>query len=80
MGFLDDLPELNDDRPRRRPGPPPGPPECVPFVRVRCPACGSADCPVYNSNSVPVRYHKCNACGRLFKSIETNYHPGDPDV
>ena len=78
-GFLDDLPELCDG-PRPRRSRPQRPGDCVPWVRVRCPACGSADCPVYNSNSVPVRYHRCNGCGRLFKSIETNYRAGDPDA
>ena len=48
-------------------------PDFVPFVRVYCPTCGSVHCPIYNSNHVPVRYHRCQDCGRTFKSVEVNY-------
>ncbi len=84
MGFLDDLPDLGLPRPQRRQR---ARPEvaCVTWVRPRCPACGSADCPVVDSHSVPVRWHECrnpDCPGRTesgnfrFKSIEQNYHEG----
>ncbi len=75
--FLDDLPELDLPEPPRRPDRPD--PDCVLWTRVGCPKCGSDNCPVTNSNHIPVRYHKCNNCGRTFKSIETNYR-GDPAI
>jgi len=78
-GFLDNLPDLGDGRDRRRRPKPKPPPDGVLWVRVRCPSCDSADCPVYNTNSIPTRYHRCSACGRTFKSIEANYRKGDPD-
>lgn len=74
-GFLDDLPDLdfgNDspEPPRRKRNK-----GLVPFVRVRCPACGSTRCPVYNTNHIPVRYHRCQDCDHTFKSVEVNYRP-----
>ncbi|MEN6424030.1 MAG: hypothetical protein ABFE13_01605 [Phycisphaerales bacterium] len=70
-GFLDDLPDLDlPDPPKRRGGPDP---DCVLWTRVRCPYCSSTDCPVYNSNNIPIRYHKCRQCGHSFKSVETNW-------
>jgi len=50
-----------------------GNPDFVPFVRVRCPAYDSAQCRVYDSNHIPIRYHRCRTCGRMFKSVEVNY-------
>jgi ribosomal protein S27E len=44
-------------------------PETVYYKKVRCPKCGSDDCPVYSSEP-PIRYHKCKICGYNFKSIE----------
>jgi len=72
-GFLDDLPDLGlpnptGGRPRRR-----SDPDCVLWTRVRCPQCGSQDCPTYDSSHIPIRYHKCRACGRNFKSVESNW-------
>jgi len=72
-GFMDDLPELGTPGTRsRRPGPRSNP-DFVPFVRVRCPTCNSAQCRVYDSNHIPIRYHRCRACGNTFKSVEVNY-------
>ena len=72
-GFLDDLPDLG------LPDPPGGQSrgrcdsDSVLWTRVRCPQCGSKDCPVYDSSHIPIRYHKCRACGRNFKSVEKNW-------
>jgi len=73
-GFLDDLPDLGlPDPPVRRRRPPPERDEkdtpVVYYVKVKCPKCDSDDCPIYSSE-VPIRYHKCRACGLTFKSIE----------
>ena len=79
-GFLDDLPDLGDlepeqpEAPRRKRRK-----DFVPFVRVRCPACGSLRCPVYNTNHIPIRYHRCQDCGRTFKSVEINHKPSDKE-
>ena len=72
-GFLNDLPEL--DLPgRKRKKKSHGPDEqVVRYIRLRCPKCGSTNVPVYNSNHLPIRYHKCSDCGHTFKSIEENY-------
>jgi ribosomal protein S27E len=72
-GFLDNLPSLSpdDDRPRRQTKPKKS--DSVLYVRTRCPACNSVKCPVYDSNHIPIRYHRCQSCGRTFKSIEVNY-------
>lgn len=84
-GFLDDLPDLGFDTPGepRRPGRlgpkrAPVPPEvtCVEWVSVHCPQCGSGNCPIVDSHSVPIRWHLCS-CGHKFKSFETNYAPPD---
>jgi hypothetical protein len=77
-GFLDDLPDLDfPDPPKqwggRLPARSQGDPDCVLWTRVRCPQCGSSDCPVVNSSHVPIRYHKCRQCGHSFKSIEKNW-------
>ncbi len=71
-GFLDDLPELDlpgdrPEKPRRQANP-----DFVAYVRTRCPECGSTRCPVYDSNHIPVRYHRCQNCGKTFKSVEVN--------
>lgn len=70
-GFLDDLPDLGMPEKRRRKKP--GRQDVVKYVRIRCPECGSKNCPVYDSSHVPIRYHKCADCGYCFKSIEENY-------
>ena len=44
--------------------------EPVKYIRPKCPACGSTNVPVYNSNHLPIRYHKCGDCGHRFKSVE----------
>jgi len=74
-GFLDNLPDLGfDDGSQRRKtkDPQPVPPEdiMVEYIQIKCPKCGSTKCPVYNSNHIPVRYHKCTKCGLAFKSVE----------
>ena len=72
--FLDDLPDLDlPDPPARRPPRKRSDADCVLWTRVRCPQCGSEDCPVYDSAHVPVRYHKCRVCGWNFKSVESNW-------
>ena len=70
-GFLDDLPDLGlPETPSRRRRPKKGNSfEVVYYIKVRCPKCGSEDCPVYSSEP-PIRYHKCRACDHNFKSIE----------
>ncbi len=85
-GFLDDLPDLDLPRPPRRT--PRSAPEidCVSWRRPRCPRCDSADCPVVDSHSAPVRWHECRnpdcpgrtaGGGFRFKSIESNYRPSE---
>lgn len=37
---------------------------------VACPHCGSENTYVYSSKDLPVRYHKCRACRKCFKSVE----------
>ncbi|MEN6428065.1 MAG: hypothetical protein ABFE13_22150 [Phycisphaerales bacterium] len=72
--FLDDLPDLDlPDPPARRPPHKQKDPDCVLWVPIRCPYCGSGDCPVTNSSHVPIRYHKCRTCGHSFKSVEENW-------
>jgi len=76
-GFMDDLRELGTPEARsRRPGPRSNP-DFVPFVRMRCPACGSNRCPVYDSNHIPIRYHRCRTCGKTFKSVEVGYNAAE---
>lgn len=74
MAFLDDLPDLGLPQPQRRERPQRDP-DCVLWTRIRCPKCGSDECPVYDSSHVPIRYHKCKSCGKNFKSVEQNYTP-----
>ena len=76
-GFLDDLPDLGLKPAKRRKKPATGgqkqpEPEnvVVKYLRVKCPECKSYRVPVYNSEHLPIRYHKCKDCGFLFKSIE----------
>ena len=79
-GFLNDLPELElPARRKKKKSPGPGAPdpkdEVVRYIKPRCPKCNSPNVPVYDSNHLPVRYHKCSDCGHTFKSIEENYQP-----
>ena len=74
-GFLDDLPEL--DMPRRRKKKTTGPDDqVVRYIRLRCPnpGCGSVQVPVQHTNPEIdgniIRHHKCLDCGHTFKSIE----------
>ena len=71
-GFLDNLPDLGISEPerRRQPPKPPKPADVVVYVKLRCPKCGSFNIPVYNSDNLPIRYHKCSDCGHNFKSVE----------
>lgn len=85
MSFLDDLPDLGFKGPPRRPRGRPAPDiDCVEWLSVHCPQCGSPDCPVIDSRQKPVRWHECRnadcpgrtaAGGYRFKSIEKNYRP-----
>lgn len=38
------------------------------WVPVRCPGCGCEKCPVKSTRGV-YRHHKCQDCGRCFKSV-----------
>ena len=44
-----------------------------PLIEIKCPVdqggCGSTDTKVSRTKR-PVRYHKCGACGKSFKSVE----------
>lgn len=72
-GFLDDLPDLGlpDTITRRKKKPVKDEDgiDVVYYVKVRCPKCGSENCPVYSSEP-PIRYHKCKDCSHPFKSVE----------
>lgn len=74
-GFLDDLPDLGmDRRKKKRHKEAPATEEhtkAVIWQPVRCPECKGGNCPVHTTRK-PIRYHKCNDCGCLFKSIEQN--------
>jgi len=83
MGFLDNIPDLG------LPAKAAAPAEkrtveavvganCVPFLKVRCPKCGSDKCPVYDSAHVPYRYHKCE-CGWNFQSYEVKWSDSGPE-
>ena len=83
-GFLDNLPDLNILRRRKReksPGPGASGPDdqMVRYIRLRCPKCGSVQVPVQHTNpevdSKIIRHHKCLGCGRTFKSVEENFQP-----
>jgi transposase-like protein len=43
---------------------------CVVYVPVRCPYCRSVKKIHCYSKDGKIRYHKCNNCGRKFKSVE----------
>lgn len=74
MAFLDDLPDLGFPQSRRkRKRLPASDSEGMPVVyyqRVKCPGCGSKDCPVYSSDDLPIRRHRCKNCDLTFKSVE----------
>jgi len=73
-GFLDDLPDLGIrpvKRKKRKSAPEQEPGNVVvKYVRVKCPKCGGLRVPVYNSEHLPIRYHRCADCGFCFKSVE----------
>lgn len=82
-GFLNDIPDLDlpkgGHKKRRRPKPSPEPANVVVYyTRVKCPQCNGLRCPVYNSNHLPVRYHRCLDCGFRFKSVERDIPPKRP--
>lgn len=74
MAFLDDLPDLGMQQSRRKrkrlPASDADGTPVVYYVRVQCPKCGSKDCPVYSSDELPVRRHRCKNCDLRFKSVE----------
>ncbi len=74
-GFLDDLPDLNLPGWRKKKKSPEPEDQLVRYVKPRCPKCESSNVPVYNSDHLPIRYHKCSDCGYTFKSIEEKYRP-----
>jgi len=41
----------------------------VVYTPIHCPVCGSTDVPIQRT-AIPVRYHRCRACGHNFKSVE----------
>ena len=41
----------------------------IAYRPVRCPVCGSKDCPVHTTR-LPLRYHKCRVCWTRFRSRE----------
>ncbi len=43
--------------------------ECVVFVPVKCPGCGSKNIHCYGRSDI-VRYHECQDCKKKFKSVE----------
>lgn len=42
---------------------------CVPYVPFRCPYCGRHR-PYTHGSRGKIRYHKCNSCGRRYRSYE----------
>lgn len=70
MGFLDDMPGSGTKRKRAREVEIEPEDILVRYTRVKCPNCRSYRVPVYCSNHLPVRYHKCEECGMRFKSVE----------
>lgn len=75
-GFLDDIPDLAINTRRKRhktPAPPVEEPVVVvKYIRPKCPFCGSKQAPCYDSNNLPIRYHRYSQCGKSFKSVETD--------
>ena len=72
-GFLDDIPDLKigGHKKSRQKTPLPEPENIVVlYIRTQCPNCKSFKVPVYNTNYLPIRYHKCADCGLCFKSVE----------
>ena len=78
-GFLDNLPDLNILRRRKReksagPGDPGPGDQMVRYIRLRCLKCGSVQVPVQHTNPEVdgkiIRRHKCLDCGLTFKSVE----------
>ena len=43
--------------------------DAVSYRPVRCPRCRSKEVPI-NHTAGRVRYHKCDDCGKTFKSVE----------
>lgn len=43
----------------------------VRFVPVKCPQCKSRKVTCY-ATRIPIRYHRCQECGRNFKSVEAS--------
>lgn len=43
--------------------------DCVVFVPVKCPLCGSKNIHCYGRSDI-VRYHECQDCKKKFKSVE----------
>jgi len=78
-GFLDDLPDLDILRRRKRKKLPEPKDELVRYTRLRCPKCKSFQVPVQHTNPEVngniIRHHKCADCGHTFKSIEENSQP-----
>jgi len=72
--FWNNTPDLGlPDPPPRRRRPPPTDESGVPvvyYIKVKCPRCGSDDCPVYSSDDLPIRRHRCKKCDLTFKSVE----------
>ena len=71
--FLDDLPDLDMPARRKKKKSPKPEEQVARYIKPRCPKCGSDKVPVYNSDHLPIRYHKCSACDHTFKSVEENY-------
>jgi len=73
--FLNNLPDLDLPARRRKKKSREPKDQVVRYIRPWCPKCNSTNVPVYNSNHLPIRYHKCSDCGHTFKSIEEKYQP-----
>jgi hypothetical protein len=73
-GFLDDLPDLDlpEGQHKETNKNPKSDKEnhlVVIYELIRCPRCKSTKAPV-TCTKLPIRYHKCRACGLNFKSID----------
>jgi len=62
------LPRLSQ-RTNREPQRNPTTEDGVAYYLIRCPKCQSTNTRVTHTDR-PVRYHKCQICGRTFKSVE----------